>query len=89
MPSPGRAQRTEMRTKSLKGYSYPLSPRGETNLASAPPWHYAGEMLGVEFWSSPVAVAATLPESLTIDPDAKGRAAALFFDWQFSATNEE
>jgi Acetoacetate decarboxylase (ADC) len=89
MPSSGRSHALEMRLTKLKGYSYPLSPKGETNLASAPPWHYAGEMLGVEFWTSPVAAAATLPERLTIDPDAKGRAAALFFDWQFSGSNEE
>jgi hypothetical protein len=87
--SSGRPDETEMRTTKLKGYSYPLSAKGEANLASAPPWHYAGEMLGVEFWTSPRAAAATLPDGLTIDPDGKGRAAALFFDWQFSGSNEE
>ena len=89
IPSAGLPHEIEMRIKKLKGYSYPLSPKGETNLAPAPPWHYAGEMLGVEFWTSPRAAAATLPEGLSIDPDVKGRAAALFFDWQFSGSNEE
>ncbi|WP_406350512.1 hypothetical protein [Streptomyces sp. NBC_00658] len=27
----------------LQGYTYPPSPRGEANLALAPPWHYAGD----------------------------------------------
>jgi hypothetical protein len=70
------AQKERYEDTVLKGYSYPLSPRGEMNLAPAPPWHYAGEMLGVEFWTSPMAATATLPEGLTIDPDAEGRAAA-------------
>ena len=26
----------------LKGYTVPLSPRGIANLATKPPWHYAG-----------------------------------------------
>ncbi|MFI8481409.1 acetoacetate decarboxylase family protein [Pseudomonas sp. NPDC078700] len=34
-------------------------------------------------------MAATLPESLTLDPDSKGHAAALFFDWQFTGQNDE
>jgi len=34
----------------LQGFTVPLSPQGEANLASAPPWHYAGDVLAVEFW---------------------------------------
>ena len=52
------AQKERYEDTVLKGYSYPLSPRGEMNLAPAPPWHYAGEMLGVEFWTSPMAAAS-------------------------------
>ncbi|MEV4599028.1 hypothetical protein AB0K15_16650 [Amycolatopsis sp. NPDC049253] len=36
----------------LKGYSYPLSPRGVANLAPTPPWHYVGDVVGVEFWTT-------------------------------------
>ncbi|WP_236583319.1 hypothetical protein [Streptomyces sp. MBT53] len=46
----------------LQGYTYPLSPRGEADLAPAPPWRYAGDILGVEFWADPAAAEATLPE---------------------------
>ncbi|MFK0282736.1 acetoacetate decarboxylase family protein [Streptomyces sp. NPDC090499] len=73
----------------LQGYTYPLSPRGEANLASAPPWHYAGDIVGVEFWTDPAAAAATLPEGLTPDDESDGRVVALFVDWQFSAGHDE
>ncbi|WP_405828711.1 acetoacetate decarboxylase family protein [Streptomyces sp. NBC_01176] len=73
----------------LQGYTYPLSPRGEANLASAPPWNYAGDIVGVEFWTDPAAAEATLPEGLSPDPESSGRVVALFVDWQFSGRNNE
>lgn len=73
----------------LQGYTYPLSPRGEANLASAPPWNYAGDIVGVEFWTDPAAAEATLPEGLSPDPESSGRVVALFVDWQFSGQNNE
>jgi hypothetical protein len=48
----------------LKGYTVPLSPRGIANLATKPPWHYAGTIVAVEFWTDPGAAAATLPDGL-------------------------
>ncbi|WP_242182759.1 acetoacetate decarboxylase family protein [Saccharopolyspora soli] len=73
----------------LKGYTYPLSARGEANLAAAPPWHYAGDVVGVEFWTSAAAAAASLPTGLDPDPASSGHGYALFIDWQFSGDNEE
>lgn len=73
----------------LKGYTYPLSPLGVANLSPAPPWHYAGDVLGVEFWTDPAAVEATLPQGLSLDPESDGRVVALFIDWQFAAEYEE
>ncbi|MGH8793793.1 MAG: acetoacetate decarboxylase family protein, partial [Stackebrandtia sp.] len=73
----------------LQGYTVPLTPLGQANLASAPPWHYAGELLGVEFWATPQAAEATLPEGLSLDSDSPGRGVALFVDWQFSGENQE
>jgi hypothetical protein len=29
----------------LEGYTVPLSPRGIANLATKPPWHYAGTVV--------------------------------------------
>ena len=72
-----------------QGYTVPLSPRGEANIAPAPPWHYAGDLVGVEFWTDPAAAEATLPEGLSPDPKSSGRAVALFVDWQFSGDHDE
>jgi hypothetical protein len=48
----------------LEGYTVPLSPHGIANLATKPPWHYAGSIVGAEFWTDPAAAAATLPDGL-------------------------
>ena len=64
------------------GYSLPLSPQGTASLVPAPPWHYVGDFLVIEYWADPAAVAAVLPEGLEPFGDDPGRAAALFVDWQ-------
>jgi hypothetical protein len=48
----------------LKGFTVPKSPFGQTALTPPPPWHYAGDAVGVEFWTDPDATAATLPNGL-------------------------
>jgi acetoacetate decarboxylase len=65
----------------LRGYSVPRSPEGRSSLVPAPPWHYVGDFLVLEYWAEPEAVAAVLPPGLEPHPDP-GRAAALFVDWQ-------
>ncbi|HEY7965503.1 MAG TPA: acetoacetate decarboxylase family protein [Solirubrobacteraceae bacterium] len=65
-----------------RGYSLPLSPGGSASLVSAPPWHYAGDFLVIEYWADPQAVAAVLPEPLEPYGSDPGRAAALFIEWQ-------
>ncbi|WP_223189745.1 acetoacetate decarboxylase family protein [Nonomuraea terrae] len=82
----GAAQVTEER---LRGYTLPLSPRGVANLAAAPPWNYAGDVVGVEFWTSAEAAEASLPTGLSPDPSSSGHGYALFIDWQFSGEHEE
>lgn len=67
---------------SLKGYTVPRSPRGEASLVPAPPWHYVGEFLVIDYWADPDAVASVLPPGLEPHPDGAGRCAALFVDWQ-------
>ncbi len=63
------------------GYSSPRSPLGRSSLVPAPPWHYVGTLLVVDFWADPEAAAAVLPAPLEPHPDG-GRAAAMFIDWQ-------
>jgi len=65
----------------LKGYSSPRSPEGRSGIVPPPPWHYVGDMLVIEYWAEPEAVAAVLPPVLEPHPDG-GRAAAMFIDWQ-------
>src|SRR5580704_17971131 len=77
------------RTTVLKGFHYPLTPKGKSTLNPLPPWHYSSDFLNIEFWTDPSVVAATLPAGLDPDPSAAGHANALFYDWQFSGSNEE
>jgi acetoacetate decarboxylase len=73
----------------LKGFNYPLTPKGKSTLNPPPPWYYSSDFLSIEFWSQPSAVAALLPRGLEPDPSANGRGEAFFYDWQFSGDNEE
>ena len=73
----------------LKGFNYPLTPKGKSTLNPTPPWYYSADFINVEFWSEPSAAAALLPPGLDPDPSAKGHANALFYDWQFSGEHEE
>src|SRR6202789_2719446 len=73
----------------LKGFHYPLTPKGKSTLNPAPPWYYSSDFLTVEFWADASAVAATLPPGLEPDPSDGGHGAVCFYDWQFSGNNEE
>jgi acetoacetate decarboxylase len=73
----------------LKGFNYPLTPKGKSTLNPPPPWHYSSDFLSIEFWSEPSAMAAVLPPGIDVDPSAKGHCNAYFYDWQFSGENEE
>jgi hypothetical protein len=73
----------------LQGFAVPLSPKGIATLATTPPWHYAGDVIAIEFFSDPDAAAATLPDGLTPDPDTNGHGIALFIDWQFTGSEDE
>jgi hypothetical protein len=73
----------------LKGFTVPKSPFGQAALAPPPPWHYAGDAVGVEFWTDPGATSATLPNGLSRDPKSNGHAVMMFLDWQFTAQDDE
>ncbi|MFD6566833.1 acetoacetate decarboxylase family protein [Micromonospora profundi] len=88
-PTPAGASATSTPPERLKGYTYPLSPRGVANLAGKPPWHYVGDAVGVEFWTSPEAAAASLPTGLDPDPANPGHGFAVFIDWQFNGATDD
>lgn len=73
----------------LKGFNYPLTPKGKSTLNPPPPWYYSADFLNIEFWSDPAAVAAALPPGVDPDPAAQGHGNALFYDWQFSGAHEK
>ena len=73
----------------LKGFTVPKSPFGQAALTPPPPWHYSGDVVGVEFWTNPEATAATLPSGLSPDPKSNGHVVMMFLDWQFTAQDEE
>ena len=53
----------------LKGYSVPLSPLGQANLAPRPPWHYSSDVVAAEFWVDRDAALEVLAR-LTVDAGA-------------------
>ena len=65
----------------LQGYTIPRTPAGRASLVPAPPWHYVGDFLVVDFHADPEAAISVLPEGLDPHPDP-GRCAAVFADWQ-------
>jgi acetoacetate decarboxylase len=73
----------------LKGFTVPKSPFGQAALTLPPPWHYAGDAVGVGFWADPGATAATLPNGLSPDPKSNGHAVMMFLDWQITAQDGE
>ena len=70
---------------SLQGFSVPLSPEGRASLTCLPPWHYAGDLLLVDFDAAPDAVAALLPPRLEPDPERPGGCVAFFVAWQYAS----
>jgi len=73
----------------LKAFSVPVTPQGQSALATMPPWHYSSDCLAIEYWADPKAIAALLPRGMTVDEESGGRAFFWFLDWQFTASNDE
>ncbi|MFZ0553103.1 MAG: acetoacetate decarboxylase family protein [Steroidobacteraceae bacterium] len=73
----------------LKGFSVPLTPRGESTLVPPPPWHYSSDCIAIEYWTDPDRISALLPPGLTADGKSAGRAFFWFLDWQYTASNDE
>src|SRR5947207_14789148 len=73
----------------LKGFTAPRSPLGVAALVPSPPWHFAGDVLAVEFWNDPDVSVHTLPTVVELDKKCPGHSVALFTDYQFTAQNDE
>ncbi|CAN5891210.1 acetoacetate decarboxylase family protein [soil metagenome] len=66
----------------MPGFLFPRTPTGRSSLIPAPPWHYSGEMLTVEYRTDPARVAELLPDGAELVPDDPGAVALIWADWQ-------
>ncbi|MFT7866312.1 MULTISPECIES: enduracididine biosynthesis enzyme MppR [Amycolatopsis] len=64
------------------GYSLPLSPSGAAAMITPPPWHFAGDVIMVDYRVDPDVARRFLPPELDLGDDP-GAAAAVFADWQW------
>jgi len=61
---------------------FPRSPEGRDSIVPAPPWHYSGEMLTIEYRTEPARVAELLPAPLEPAAEDPGAVAVIWADWQ-------
>jgi len=68
----------------LRGVPFPRTPSGRASMLPPLPWHYSGDQLTVEYRTDPLAIAALLPEgvSLAHDDEDPGAVAFIWADWQ-------
>ena len=66
----------------MRGFLFPRTSEGRSSLIPAPPWHYSGEMITVEYRTDPARVAALLPDGLSLASEDPGAVAVIWADWQ-------
>jgi acetoacetate decarboxylase len=66
----------------MAGFFYPRTATGRSSLIPAPPWHYSGDLLTVEYRTDPARVAELLPAPLCPAPEDPGAVAIIWADWQ-------
>jgi acetoacetate decarboxylase len=73
----------------MEGFLYPRTATGRSSLIPAPPWHYSGDLLTVEYRTDPARVAELLPAPLGLAPEDPGAVAVIWADWQSCSTSGE
>jgi acetoacetate decarboxylase len=73
----------------VRGFFYPRSATGRSSLVPAPPWHYSGDLLTIEYRTDPARVAELLPPPLTPAPHDPGAVALVWADWQSCGASRE
>lgn len=68
----------------LRGLPFPRTPSGRASMLPPAPWHYSGDLLTVEYRTDPAAIAALLPDgvSLAHENEDPGAVAMIWADWQ-------
>lgn len=64
---------------SLQGWTLPQSATGRSATLPAPPWHYSGDIIAVDFVADPARVAELAPPGFT--PQGDGACTFFFADW--------
>ncbi|WP_286240202.1 acetoacetate decarboxylase family protein [Neptuniibacter halophilus] len=70
----------------MNGWSLPFSPKGLAATLTPPPWHYSGDLLAIEFETSPELIRALLPDDL--EPADSNQCIAVFADWSATADSD-
>lgn len=70
----------------LQGWSLPLSPGGAASLVPPPPWHFSGDVIGVDYVGDRDALAAVLPPEMALGDDAI--ATFIFVEWSSASEND-
>lgn len=73
----------------VRGFLHPRTATGRSSLIPAPPWHYSGDLLTVEYRTDPARVAELLPAPLEPAPDDPGAVAVIWADWQSCSDSAE
>ncbi|HEX6147766.1 MAG TPA: acetoacetate decarboxylase family protein [Acidimicrobiia bacterium] len=68
----------------MGSFLFPQTPSGRASLIPAPPWHYSGELITVEYRTHPDRVAELLPRGARPVSDDPGAVALIWADWQSS-----
>ncbi len=71
----------------LRGWTLPQTPTGNAALLPAPPWHYSGEIIALDFTADPDAVAGLVPPGFT--PSGDGSCSFVFCDWSSAAEEDQ
>ncbi|WP_409057604.1 acetoacetate decarboxylase family protein [Streptomyces sp. SYP-A7185] len=66
----------------VQGFFPPKTATGRSSLIPAPPWHYSGDLLTVEYRTDPARVRELLPEPLGLAAEDPGAVALIWADWQ-------
>ena len=64
------------------GFFYPRTATGRASIVPAPPWHYSGDLLTIEYRAAAGSVARWLPDPLEPAEDDPDAVAVIFADWQ-------
>jgi len=67
----------------LTGWTLPQTPSGRAALLPAPPWHYSGEVIAVDFTAEAERVAGLVPPGF--EPRGDGSCSFVFCDWSSAA----